>query len=537
MNEPSVSVVVPAYNAESTIADCITALINQDFPEPFEVLVIDDGSTDRTADLAQGVGARVLRRTRGRPAAARNTGINAAQGDIICFTDADCIPRADWLREITAPFSDPSVAACKGSYATRQPQLVARFVQFEYEDKYDLLRKQESIDFIDTYSAAYRRRVLLDNGGFDERFDYLEDQELSFRLAERGSRMVFQEPAIVEHLHADTVGAYMRKKATIGYWKAQVVRLHPSRLTRDSHTPQIMKVQMALMGLVPALAAAGLLASLAVGVRRLFFAPALMAAIALLATTLPFAVKVWPKDHGVALAAPLLLAARALALSWGYARGLLSPLSQLDNVHSPIVGWKRVLKRVIDVVGSLMGLLFTLLVLPLIALIIKLDSEGPLLFRQQRVGELGRPFTLLKFRSMQVGAEERWPELIAMHGLKEPVLKLVIDPRLTRAGRLLRRWSLDELPQFWNVLKGEMSLVGPRPEEPRIVAHYTDWHRQRLSVRPGITGLMQVSGRADLTLDERVAYDLAYIDDYSLRRDIAILLKTIPVIVRGNGAR
>lgn len=194
------------------------------------------------------------------------------------------------------------------------------------------------------------------------------------------------------------------------------------------------------------------------------------------------------------------------------------------------------IERLLDVLGALVGLVFTIIVWPLIAVAIKLDSEGPVLFRQVRIGQHGRPFTMLKFRTMRQNAAAEWPQLIASRGLSEPVLKLADDPRLTRAGRVLRRWSLDELPQFWNVLKGEMSLVGPRPEEPRIVAFYDAYHRRRLAAKPGLTGPMQIAARADLSLDERAALDLEYVENGSLRRYFAILLRTIPVVIRGKGA-
>ena len=229
MTAPPISVIIPAYNAARTIGPCLAALRDQAFDKPYEIIVVDDGSTDGTAEVARAAGATIISIPRGRPAAARNAGIRAAQGGIICCTDADCAPQPGWLRELTAPFGDPTIMAAKGAYETRQRQLVARFVQLEYEDKYDRLRQQPAIDFIDTYSAAYRRDVLLANGGFDVRFDYLEDQELSFRLAARGCRMVFRETAVVDHRHSATWRAYLRKKAIIGYWKAQVVRRHPDR--------------------------------------------------------------------------------------------------------------------------------------------------------------------------------------------------------------------------------------------------------------------------------------------------------------------
>ncbi len=324
MTGPLLSVVVPAYNAAGTITGCVAALRGQNYDGPVEIIVVDDGSTDDTAALARAAGATVITMPRGRPAAARNTGARAASAAIVCFTDADCVPHPNWLCEISAPMNDPAVVATKGTYSTRQRALVARFVQLEYEDKYDRLRPQATIDFIDTYSCAYRRDVLLGNGGFDERFHYLEDQELSFRLAARGYRMVFSEAAVVEHRHSPTLRAYLSKKATIGYWKAQVVRRFPGQAVRDSHTPQVMKAQIALAALGLAALAAALGAGVlgwAVAVWLLVAAGA--AALAFLVTTLPFVAKAWGKDKAVALAAPALLFGRAVALGWGTVRGLL----------------------------------------------------------------------------------------------------------------------------------------------------------------------------------------------------------------------
>lgn len=528
------TVVVPARNAADTIGDCVRALRAQTMDNAcYEIIVVDDASTDETGRVAAEAGACVIWQEEQRgPAAARNAGMQAAGGELVCFTDADCSPTPQWLERLREALAEPEVVGCKGVYATRQRSPVARFVQIEYEDKYDRLSGQRYIDFIDTYSAAYRRDVLLANNGFDEIFPRpsVEDQELSFRLAMRGYKMVFQPEAVVFHQHAATLPGYFRKKFVIGYWKAQLVRRFPERGVKDSHTPQVMKVQMGLMALALLAAAATALTAwggLALAVILLAF----------VVTTFPFVMKAWPKDRLVAVISPVLLAVRALALGFGYGWGVVRPQPGFSGTQSTIGGLDYVLKRSMDVTGGVLGLALTTIAGPLIAVAIKLDSPGPIFFRQERVGQGGKRFTIYKFRSMQHDAEEALEELLPLDELEEPVFKLTNDPRRTRVGRFLRRWSLDELPQFWNVLKGDMSLVGPRPEETRIVHFYNDWHRRRLSIKPGLTGPMQVNGRGDLNLDERVQLELDYIENYSLWRDLKIIARTIPTVMRGQGAR
>jgi lipopolysaccharide/colanic/teichoic acid biosynthesis glycosyltransferase len=174
--------------------------------------------------------------------------------------------------------------------------------------------------------------------------------------------------------------------------------------------------------------------------------------------------------------------------------------------------------------------------LALISLAIRLDSPGPVLFHQTRVGAGGRPFVMHKFRSMRQGAEAELEQVRHLDETGGPIFKIHNDPRLTRVGRLLRRPSLDELPQLWNVLRGEMSLIGPRPPLPEEVAQYLEWHKKRLEVRPGMTGLWQVSGRSLLSFDEMVLLDLYYIENWSLWLDFKILLRTAPQVLWGNGA-
>ena len=193
-------------------------------------------------------------------------------------------------------------------------------------------------------------------------------------------------------------------------------------------------------------------------------------------------------------------------------------------------------KRTFDVAASAAGLLLAAPLFAVIALAIRLDSDGPVLFRQERVGRHRQRFPVLKFRTMVVGAELMLADLNAHNEADGPLFKMRHDPRVTRVGRHLRRYSLDELPQLWNVLRGEMSLVGPRPPLPREVEAYEDWQLDRLEVRPGITGLWQVSGRSELPFDEYVRLDLFYIENWSLAYDVFILAKTLPMLLTARGA-
>ncbi len=171
-----------------------------------------------------------------------------------------------------------------------------------------------------------------------------------------------------------------------------------------------------------------------------------------------------------------------------------------------------------------------------IAVLIRRGSPGPVLIRQRRVGRDGVPFSLLKFRTMIQDADEQRALLIADADGDPRLFKLRDDPRLTSIGRILRRWSLDELPQLVHVLRGEMSVVGPRPPLPEEVARYQDWHRQRLQVTPGLTGLWQVNGRSNLAFDDMVRLDLYYAEHWSPWLDVKVVLRTIPAVLTGRGA-
>ncbi len=223
----------------------------------------------------------------------------------------------------------------------------------------------------------------------------------------------------------------------------------------------------------------------------------------------------------------------------------MSEYDSADTIQSiPIVtlqhknqkGWRLPVKRIIDIVGSGAVLILSTPFFVLLSILIKLDSKGPVFYKQERCTKDGKSFTMYKFRSMVANAQEEIKDLMSSNEAKGPIFKIKKDPRVTKIGAFLRKYSLDEFPQFINVLKGEMSLVGPRPPIPEEVEDYNEWHLQRLSVKPGITGIWQVNGRSDLTFEEMVRMDVQYVNGWSLWLDIVLLIRTIPAVIARRGA-
>ncbi len=210
----------------------------------------------------------------------------------------------------------------------------------------------------------------------------------------------------------------------------------------------------------------------------------------------------------------------------------------------PLIGIKelnlspqaRAAKRLIDILATVLIMIPAIPLGAIIALLIRLDSPGPIFFSQTRIGQHGKPFKIVKFRSMKVGAEEERDALRDQNEASGPLFKIKDDPRRTRIGKFIRRTSMDELPQFLNVLRGEMSVIGPRPALPEEVEKYEAWQKQRLEVLPGISGLPQISGRSDLTFDEMCLLDIYYIENWSLSLDLTIMARTIPHVLLGRGA-
>lgn len=196
----------------------------------------------------------------------------------------------------------------------------------------------------------------------------------------------------------------------------------------------------------------------------------------------------------------------------------------------------RKVKRVLDIAIATVALILAFPLMLVTAIAIKLESPGPIIFHQTRVGKMGKPFTFYKFRSMCIDAEQRKKDLMAQNEASGPVFKMQYDPRMTRVGRIIRKLSIDELPQFINVLRGDMSIVGPRPPVLSEVAEYELEYLRRLDTLPGITGLQQISGRSNLEFDRWIELDLDYVSHHSIGRDLMIVLKTIPAVLLGKGA-
>jgi cellulose synthase/poly-beta-1,6-N-acetylglucosamine synthase-like glycosyltransferase len=305
-----VTVIIPAFNAEKAISRCLDALTGQNYSGELEIIVIDDGSTDSTPDIvSQYKRVQLVRQKNAGPASARNKGASAARGDIILFTDSDCVPEQNWISEMLRPFhEDREVVGVKGAYKTRQREITARFVQLEYEDKYNYMLKDKYIDFIDTYSAGFRKNIFLEMNGYDTAFPVAcaEDVELSYRMSNRGHKMVFNPDAVVYHTHPDRLIDYLKKKYKFAYWRMLALKKNPDKALKDSHTPQMMKLQLLFP---PLIIGSAILAILDI----IFLILTLVLVKIFLATTVSFAYRSLKSDAIVGLLAPVLLFLRASA--------------------------------------------------------------------------------------------------------------------------------------------------------------------------------------------------------------------------------
>jgi len=315
------SVIIPAYNAEETIEQCLTALMKQSIArDSYEVIVVDDGSTDRTGDVVKQFPVKYIKQQNQGPATARNRGAREAKGEIILFTDADCVPEYNWIEEMVKPFNDPEVMAVKGAYKTRQKALTARFAQIEFEERFEMLKKAETIDMVDTYSAGYRKSVFLSFGGFDPSFPVAnnEDTELSYKISKAGYKMVFNPEAIVYHLnHPDSLKKYTRLKFWRGYWRMMVYKRYPEKMLKDSYTPQTLKLQILfLFSFIICLPFWRIIPNLTSYLLTLTL-------ILFVLSALPFTLFAFKRDPAIGLLSPFFLSLRACSLGSGTIWGFL----------------------------------------------------------------------------------------------------------------------------------------------------------------------------------------------------------------------
>lgn len=773
MRSLRISVIIPAYNASRTLAECLSALQKQTIPRSdYEIIIVDDGSTDNTVSIADSFDVNVIQQAHAGPALARNLGVSHAKGELILFTDSDCIASPDFIEQMTKPFSDPNVVGVKGAYRSRQREVWARFAQIEFEERYSKLARSSSIDFVDSHAAAFRKQVFLEVGGFDPHFPVAnnEDVDLSYKIARIGYKMVFNPEAIIFHYHPAGMKKYLLTKFFRAYWRMLVYRRFPEKILSDSYTPQTMKLQiltlallfLSLLGIVfsrvfvpisgyiglafvgstlpflirtlkrdPSLIGftcfALILRSLAFGFgiiggflsqrKRDWLIPALLLLSDLASAVLAYSFAYWVRDYlmtgilgqmehtfelyvallplilvfwimtfhanGLFRATPQLSeisefasVTRSISLTvfiiitvsffwkWDYSRSFImmfwvlavvftsvfrrfvrgvqrrmkrrgfqivralivgsgetgrilarqlrqcthqgvqivglvddeSPSSSdgfwseipflgdtsslealirdysVDDVYIakpdlphqfildlivktektgagfkivsdvmsivtsgaglseisglPVVDLKeegrntgkRLIKRLMDLILGSIGLLLAAPIMALIALMIHLSIPGSIFVEEERVGKNGRLFKMLRFRIMPTSGEFSSN-----------------DPQ-SFIGRFLRRMYLDELPQLINVLRGEMSLVGPRPEVPEIVATYAAWQRKRLDVPPGITGLWQIATPGNRPLHEDLEYDFFYIKNYNIWMDLSLILQTIPFVFSRKGS-
>lgn len=317
-----VSVIVPAYNSEKYIDHCIRALLEQTCRrEDYEVVIVDDGSSDKTAEIVNAYPVRYIYQKNQGPAAARNRGVNEAKGEIILFTDSDCVPTRNWIEEMTRPFNSADIAAVKGAYLTKQREIIARLAQVEFEERFEMLKRAESIDMVDTYSAGFKKKIFQQLGGFDTTFHVAnnEDTDLSYRMSKHGFKMVFNPDATVYHLkHPDSVKKYARLKFWRGYWRMVVYKRFPDKMLKDTYTPQTLKLQILMLLLFI------LSIPLAVLYPELGRYPLFITFLIFGLLLLPFGILAVRKDPPVAVFVPFFLILRAASLGTGMFWGIVA---------------------------------------------------------------------------------------------------------------------------------------------------------------------------------------------------------------------
>ncbi len=313
------SIIVPAFNEEKRIETCIKSLLNQSFLEPFEIIVVDDGSTDKTKEVVKKFSkVKYFYQKNKGPATARNLGALKAHGEIIIFTDADCEADKNMLKELLKPFKDKKIIGVQGTYKTKQKSLIANFIQLEIEDRYNLMKKNKFIDFIGSYCCAYRKKEFMQVKGFDESYPIAsgEDPDLSFKLAKKGAKLIFNPLAMVFHFHPTSLWKYIKVKFFRAFWRVKLYKNFKEKIVKDSYTPQLMKIQILLGYLIPLFL-----------IFSIIYLPLIMIVFilftALFLSFIPFTLFALQKNFLVALISPFMLFIRTIAFCTGLITGYL----------------------------------------------------------------------------------------------------------------------------------------------------------------------------------------------------------------------
>ena len=322
MDKVKASVVIPSFNATKHLPDLLSGLISQT-TKPLEIIIVDDGSTDNTKDSINLLTKKVkllkyFYKKNGGPAKARNFGAGKSKGNIIVFTDSDCVPEKNWLEEIIAPFENKKVGGVQGAYKTKQKELIAIFSQLEIAERYEKMKKAKNIDWIGSYSAAYRLDVFKKLKGFDESFPIAsgEDPELSYRLQKQGWKIVFNPKAIVYHQHPKTISKYLKTKFFRACYRPKMYAGHKEKMLKDSYTPQALKFQILCFYLMVLSLILTLFNVLFITVFGIFLTLHIVLGINLFNLA-------WKKDKTVALASMPLLLLRSIVFGTGLIWGMI----------------------------------------------------------------------------------------------------------------------------------------------------------------------------------------------------------------------
>ncbi len=312
-----ISIIIPTYNGEKVIKKCLDSLLDQTYGGDYEIIVVDDGSIDKTIELVREYPVRLLTQRHSGPATARNLGAKNAEGDILLFIDSDCVAEKDWIDEMIKPLEDQEIVGVQGRYKTKQVGIMARFAQYEIEERYERMVKRGYIDFIGSYSAAYRKDIFLDQGGFDESFLIAsgEDLDLSFGLASKGHKMIYNQQAIVYHTHPESISQYLKQKFYRAYWRIPVYKKNYKKTIDESYTPQMLKVQIGLFYLF-------IFSALVSTFLGSFYISVFVFAVLLL-STLPLSFSIFRKDKKVGFISPIMLILRSIILGLGLIYGII----------------------------------------------------------------------------------------------------------------------------------------------------------------------------------------------------------------------